>query len=127
MSPACCARMCSLSLCGWICADNGARFRAQSLLAIGPGRANPNTCRRPPGNVTSRHVMSRRAGERTPEPVPAGSVTRPEGNRSNRRPRKSKYIKDSRVAIFHLLHKISFTKFRILLFFFVRQCRGNND
>lgn len=36
-----------------------------SCSGIGPGRANPNTCRRPPGNVTSRHVMSRRAGERT--------------------------------------------------------------
>lgn len=78
----------------------GRAFAHNSCSGIGPGRANPNTCRRPPGNVTSRHVMSRRAGERTPGLTPDDPVTRPDGNRSNRRPGDlctSICIKDSRV------------------------------
>lgn len=94
--------ICSLSLCGWICANNtGRAFAHNSCSGIGPGRANPNTCRRPSGNVTSRHVMSRRAGERTPGLTPPDDpVMRPDGNRSNRRPGDlctGKCIKDSRV------------------------------
>lgn len=69
--------------------------RAQFLLAIGRGRANLNTCRRPASNVTSRHVMNRQAGERyTPEPTLNVPVTCPcgGGNRSNRRPSDFVYI-----------------------------------